>query len=88
MRRFSTKCNGRRACRPGLIRNIAQLLAIDGVRKHRSPALNIEFVHRPADLFVGRKGDRYIAVLDRRILFQDVDHRHQLGYPGFIIGTK
>ena len=60
---FAVECDGRRACRPRLVRYIAKLLAIDRIGKLRSPFLDLKFIDAAADLFIRRKGDSDVAVL-------------------------
>ena len=88
MRRFAAKSNGRGTCRPCLVRDVAKLLAVNRICKLCSPALDVKFLNAAADLFVGRECDRDIAMLDRRILFESVDHRHYLGDTRFIVRTE
>ncbi len=88
MRREPAKGHGCRACRECLIRDISELFAVHRVGILCSPSLNVKLIDPAADLFVWRKGDRDIPVLDLGILLQDVEHRHDLGDTRFVVRTK
>ena len=88
MRVTASECDSCGACRPRFVSDVAKFLSIDRVCELRSPLLDLELVHRPANFFIWRKRDRDVAVFDLRIQFENLDHRHHFGDARLVIGAK
>ncbi len=88
MRALALERDRRRARAPRFIADLAELSAVNGVSDLRAEAFDVKLLDARADFFVRSESDRDRSVFDLRILAQRVDHRHDFGDAGFVVGTE
>ena len=72
--------------REGLVLDIPRGFAIDGVGEIGAELFQVDLVDAAADFFVGREQDLDGAVLDLRILQQEMHCIHDFGETGLVVG--
>ena len=72
--------------RKSFVLDIPRGFAVDGVGKIGAELFQIGLVDAAADLFVGREQDLDGAVLDLRILSEEMHRIHDFGEAGLVVG--
>ena len=72
--------------REGLVLDVPRGFAIDGVGEIGAELFQVDLVDAAADFFVGREQDLDGAVLDLRILQQEMHCIHNFGETGLVVG--
>ncbi len=72
----------------GLVLDIPRGFAVDRVGKIGAELFQVGLVDAAADLFVGREQDLDGAVLDLRIVDQEMRRIHDLGEAGLVVGPE
>ena len=72
----------------GFVLDIPGGFPVDGVGKISTELLQVDLVDAAADLFVRREQDLDGAMLDLRIVDQEMRRIHDFGKPGLVVGAE
>ena len=76
------------SAREGLVLDLAEVRAVEGVGVVGAEGLDFEVFGAPAHLFVGGEGDPDRAVLELRVVLEPRDGRHDLRNSRLVVGAE